>query len=196
MTAIPRNGRPTLGWWALALLFASGALLAAEVPQGEVAVRWEGDAVVVEARVVLDVHPARAWEVLSGYEKYPSFLSDLHTSKVVYRSEDLITVHQEGVLRVLVFRLPVSAVLTVHEEPPTRITARAVSGSFRSLTGRYDLMPAPGGLRFTYVGHMVPAFRVPSFIGLWAVRRAAERHFNEMIAEMVRSQLGCGGARC
>lgn len=159
-------------------------------PAVEVQAHWEADAVLVHATAVLPVDQAQAWHVLSGYERYPAFLSDLRSSRVVARHGDTLVVQQEGVLRVLLFRLPVSAVLHVHEQPPWRITAQAVSGSFRAMSGSYDLEPVAGGLRFTYSGRVEPAFRVPAFLSVYAVRGTVERHFRELVGAI----LDAGGA--
>jgi ribosome-associated toxin RatA of RatAB toxin-antitoxin module len=146
----------------------------------------EGDFVVVSATVDLPVTPSLAWSVLTDYDNYPRFISSMDRSKVVSRGPDGLVLEQQSEIGVLFFVQRVEVRLAVIEDPPRSIVSRSIDGSFRDLTGRYELVPIEGGVRLRYTGRWVPAFAMPPLVGMALVRYSLEKHFSEMMAEILR----------
>lgn len=144
----------------------------------------EGEAVIVEARAALHVDLAIAWEVLTGYDRYPQFIPDLTSSRVLSRSGSDVVVEQKGQLAFLVFRLPLEVTMNVSERPRTGISSRAIGGTFREMTGSYELAQAGEDLQLTYSGRMVPRFGLLSLMGTAAVKAAVEKQFGALVREM------------
>jgi len=146
----------------------------------------EGEFIVVNAAAELPVAPSAAWEVLSDYERYAEFIPDMRSSRVLFRGANGTVVEQKGEFGFLFFRQAVEVRMAVLEFAPRRIVARAISGSFRELAGRYEINDVPGGVRISYLGRLLPDFPLPPFIGLAVVRHDMEKQFSAMIEEIAR----------
>jgi hypothetical protein len=176
--------------------FRAGALLAialvvaraAHAAPAEIVVEAtrEGDAYVITARGDLDADAGLAWRVLTEYDRYPVFVPDLHSSRTVSRGADGAVVEQRGEMSFLWVRVPLEVRYEIRERPPSIVESRATSGSFREMTGRYELVQNGGTLRVAYTGRLVPGFALPPLIGTFAVRRNVERQFTAMIGEIER----------
>jgi hypothetical protein len=107
-------------------------------------------------------------------------------SRVVSRTGDTLLVEQKGEFGVLFFRQPVELWLEVVETPRKTIVARTVGGSFREMTGRYDIEEMRGRVRISYAGHFVPGFALPPFLGIVAIRHTAATQLTAMVEEIMR----------
>ncbi len=170
------------------LVFALLAARAAHAAPAEIVVEAtrDGDAYVITARGDLDADAGLAWRVLTEYDRYPAFVPDLHSSRTVWRGADGAVVEQRGEMRFLWFRVPLEVKYEIRERPPSIVESRATGGSFREMTGRYELLQNGATLRVAYTGRLVPDFAMPPLIGTFAVRRNVERQFTAMIAEIER----------
>ena len=147
----------------------------------------QGDAVNVYAEVRLDADPKIAWDVLSDYDHLAEFVPDMSYSRVLSRDGNKVIVEQKGEFGVLFFRQAIELKLEILETPHRTIVAHAVGGSFREMSGRYDLDEVRGGgVRIGYVGHFVPAFPLPTFLGIIGVRHTAAAQLSALVDEIVR----------
>ena len=144
------------------------------------------DAVTVYAEVRLDVDPRIAWDVLSDYDHLAQFIPDMSESRVVSRNGHTVIVEQKGEFGVLFFHQPIELRLEIVETPRTSIVARAVGGSFREMSGRYDLDESGGSIRISYAGRFVPGFPLPAFLGIIGVRHTAATQLAALVDEIVR----------
>jgi carbon monoxide dehydrogenase subunit G len=149
----------------------------------------ENDAYVISARGDVVADEAVAWRVLTDYDRYAAFIPDLQASRTVSRSRDAAVVEQRGELRFLFIRFPLEVRYAVREQPPTVVESRATSGSFRAMTGRYELRRNGAALRLVYTGRLVPDFAMPPLIGTIAVRMTVERQFTAMVEEIERQSV-------
>jgi ribosome-associated toxin RatA of RatAB toxin-antitoxin module len=170
---------------ALLLLIGASAAAGQDI---HVEARRDGDAVLVEARAQLKAEPHLAWEVLTGYDQYARFVPDLMSSAILARSGNTALVEQKGVAGFFLFRFPLEVRMAVTEQPYEQVAARAISGTFKEMTGLYRLDPDGEELRFTYSGRLVPAFRLPPLIGTTAVRIAVEKQFAALVREILRRE--------
>jgi ribosome-associated toxin RatA of RatAB toxin-antitoxin module len=145
----------------------------------------DGDAVEVEAVAELAVSPARAWEVLTDYNRLSQFVPDLHESRVVSREGARAVVEQKGAARFLFFTYPIEVRLAVTEYPRQRIESHAVAGNFRELRSVYTLEPREGGVRLRYQGRLVPDFQLPLF-HTYVLKSNVEATFRAMVEEIER----------
>ena len=170
----------------LALVACLAPCAAAAQPIGLETYR-QGDAVNVYAEVRLDVDPKIAWDVLSDYDHLAEFIPDMSYSRVLSRDGDKVIVEQKGDFGVLFFRQPIELKLEIVETPRRTIVAHAVGGSFREMSGRYDLESGEGrGVRISYAGHFVPGFALPPFLGIIGVRHTAAVQLTALVDEIVR----------
>jgi ribosome-associated toxin RatA of RatAB toxin-antitoxin module len=170
---------------ALLLLLAAGT---ANSQQIKVEAHRDGDAVLVEARAHLKADAHLAWDVLTGYDQYARFVPDLKSSEILARAGNTAIVEQRGVAGFFLFRFPLEVRLAVTEQPYEQVSAQAIAGNFKEMTGLYRLVPEGEELRFTYSGRLVPAFGLPPLIGTAAVRIAVERQFAALVREILRRE--------
>ena len=124
-----------------ALLVPVWSALAQEV---SVVSRREGEAVIVEALTELAVTPEQAWGPLTDYDNLARFIPDMQQSRVIERTGQRVLVEQQGSAGLFFLRRSIEVRLDIEESPHAWITARAVSGSFREMQGRYDIEPVAG----------------------------------------------------
>jgi ribosome-associated toxin RatA of RatAB toxin-antitoxin module len=145
-----------------------------------------GDAVEIQASAMLDVDRATAWQVLTGYDRYPEFIPDLRVSRIIARHGSMVTVEQSGEAVLWLFRMPIDVTYEIQEFPPDRLEARVVAGSLRALTSSYSLTPTAPGVRLDFTGHVVPGFALFGDLEQWVVRENIARQFQAIVDEIGR----------
>jgi ribosome-associated toxin RatA of RatAB toxin-antitoxin module len=145
-----------------------------------------GDTIDIHASAPLKADAETAWRVLTAYDRYPEFIPDLRTSRVVARHGAIVTVEQSGDARVWLLPLPLDITFEIVELPPSSLRSRAVSGSLRALESSYELTPAAPGMRLDYVGHVAPGFELFGSIELQAVKQNVARQFQALADEIER----------
>jgi ribosome-associated toxin RatA of RatAB toxin-antitoxin module len=175
----------------LLLVCASAVATAADV---SVQATRDGDAVEVEAVAEIPVSLARAWAVLTDYNRLSEFVPDLHESRVVSRQGTSAVVEQKGAARFLFLSYPIEVRLAVTEQPRRRIESRAVAGNFRELRSVYTLEPREGGVRLRYQGRLVPDFQLPLF-HTYVLKSNVEATFRAMVEEIERDPKAATSAR-
>ena len=78
--------------------------------------------------------------------------------------------------------------MAVTEQPYEQVSAQAISGNFKEMTGLYRLVAEGDELSFTYSGRLVPAFGLPPLIGTTMIRVAVERQFTALVREILRRE--------
>jgi ribosome-associated toxin RatA of RatAB toxin-antitoxin module len=168
--------------------FALLLLLVARAQAADVVVQASrhGDVLHIEASCRIDADAHDAWQVMTDYDRLSEFIPGMIASRVVTRAGRALVIEQKGEARLLWFRYPIEVTLAVEEFPYERITARAVAGNFKALTGIYHLDPRERPIRLRYSGRMTPDFFVPPLVGALILRRNVERQFSALIDEIVR----------
>jgi hypothetical protein len=88
-----------------------------------------------------------------------------------------------------VFHFKVEVTFLVAEEPRISIRSRALSGTFREMTGTYLLAQEGEVVHLTYTGRLVPNFLLPPLIGTAAVKSAIQKQFAALVKEIQRRAL-------
>jgi hypothetical protein len=148
------------------------------VLQGELVVSW-GDVEVAAGREL-------AFEVLTDYDRMDEYLPGMIDSTVVSRRAHGAVVDQVAEEGVLFFKRRLSVRLEIDESPPGLLTMRALAGSFKELTGTYEVTRRHGHTLIEYRGRFVPDFELPAMIGLYAVRQSLRRHLDALAGEIDR----------
>jgi len=178
----------------LALAAAWNAPCVAQSQDLSIRTGRDGEFVTVSATVVLKVDPRIVWAVLTDYDHLARFIPDLKSSRVISRDGNKVRVEQNGQAGFFFYTEPINVTLELHEEPPTRITARGVEGNVKGLETRYELHSSEAGVKLDYSGRFVPDFSIPPLIGMPIVSRLIERRFRAMIDEMKRRDALARGA--
>jgi ribosome-associated toxin RatA of RatAB toxin-antitoxin module len=179
---------------AISCLLLVGVAAVATAADVSVQATRDGDALEVEAVADLAVGLARAWEVLTDYNRFSQFVPDLRESRVISREGGNAVVEQKGQARFLFFSYPIEVRLAVTEFPRERIESRAIAGNFRELRCTYTLEPREGGVRLRYQGRLVPDFQLPLF-HTYVLKSNVEATFRAMVEEIERDPKAATSAR-
>lgn len=178
----------------VALAFLAGLLAVDAAAQDvEIATRRRGEALEIEGRARLEVPIAVAWAVLTDYEHLPRFIPGILASRVASRDGASLVLEQAGEIGMLLFSVGVEARLAVEEAPYRSISSRGLSGSFRSMQGRYDLREAGGAIEFRYSGTIVPDAWLPAFVGDGVLAAQVDAQFRALVREIARRASGGAG---
>jgi ribosome-associated toxin RatA of RatAB toxin-antitoxin module len=146
-----------------------------------------GEAIEIVARAEIRTNAEHAWAVLTAYERYAEFIPDVATSRVVTRNGSTLVLDLTGAVGVLWWREPVAVRLAVSETAPRRVRSRMISGTLQALEGQYELARAPGGVRLTYTGRIVPDSRQRGLLERFIVHLNVSRQFGALVAEIERA---------
>ena len=127
-----------------------------------------------------------AWAVLTAYDHYAEFIPDLKSSEILGRAGETAIVHQKGEAGFFLFHFPMEVTFSVTERPPSEISSRAISGTFKEMTSAYTLAQDGSGVSLSYSGRLVPDFLLPPLIGTAAVKAAVEKQFGALVKEIQR----------
>ena len=176
------------------LLVTAGA--SAAEPRVQVGVTRSGEAFIVDATVDAPVLIATAWRTLTDFERMPAILTNLKSSRVTSRDENMLLVKQEGVARYGLFSFGFQSEREVRLVPMERIVSRNLSGTLKRMSSESVLTQTDGGqsVQIRYHAEIVADSAMARMFGASFVRHETTEQFRSMVAEMTRRQAG-GGAR-
>lgn len=152
------------------------------------------DTIDIRASANLRANPAATWRVLTDYDRYPEFIPDLRTSRVIARRGATVTVEQSGSATLWLLKIPVEITFEITETPPYELRSRAIAGSLRAISSTYALKPTALGTRLEYVGRVAPGFELFAAIEEAAVRQSISRQFQALVDEIEQQTASEGGA--
>lgn len=161
-------------------------LVPAQAAEVTVNASRSGDTLRVEASAEFEGSLERAWQVLTDYGRFATFVPDLQVSRIVSREGNSALVEQKGAARLLFWSYPMEVRLSITEYPFERIESRSVAGNFREMSNTYTLEMRSGTIYLAYSGRMVPDFYVPPLIGTLALAQNVESTFRALVSEMER----------
>ena len=168
---------------ASALAATASAAAAADV---DIDVHRAEGVVVIDARAELKADPATAWRVLTDYARYTEFVPGMRESRVVERRGTHAIVAQSAEAPVWFARMPVEITYDIDEFPPSRIESSAKADALRALDSRYQISPAPEGVRLAYEGRVAPRSAWLGGIEQYALRRAIVAEFRALADRIER----------
>ncbi|MDB5101547.1 MAG: cyclase/dehydrase [Cyanobacteria bacterium RYN_339] len=137
--------------------------------KGEVVVHevTVADGAAVEAIFYVAAPPAAAIGVLWDHEKFPQFMPNAKTSRVLERHANDIVLEQVG------GQGPVNVTLvTKRHRAGNHIDWTLVRGDVARNDGSWDAAAAPGGTMLTYKVHVVPKGPVPARVTSFLQKQA------------------------
>jgi hypothetical protein len=138
----------------------------------------------VTARFTVAAPPAVVLEVLTDYENIPRFMREVTRSVVRERAPGSAVVEQEAQARVMLFSKTIHLLLAIREQAQG-ITFVDTSGrSFTAYAGGWGVTGGPGDTTVVYELEARPAFDVPKFILVRALRNDSTRMIERLRAEI------------
>jgi hypothetical protein len=177
----------------LLLVFAlflphSATTAPAGAAQVAVNVSQSGETFLIDASIDVPVAAATAWEVMTDFDHMTDIVGNLRSSEVRSRSGNIWIVRQSGVARYGLLSFAFDSEREIRLEPPSRILARQLSGSAKSLESEAKLMPAETGVQIRYHAATVIDSVPARLFGASFLRHEVEEQFHEMAREMLRRQ--------
>ena len=130
---------------------------------------------------------AAVWDVLADYERIPSFVSSMRSSRVrETRSDGALLVEQEAIGDAYFLSRTVRLLLEVRRSPAVMLFADVGLKDFSAYSGSWAAEATPMGARVTYRLRARPRFRAPSFILRGAMKRGARKLLDQVRAEILR----------
>ena len=181
------------------LLLVLGAALpgtAQTAAPGGVIVQEQQGLYRVTARFTVAAPPAAVLEVLTDYENIPRFMRDVTRSVVRERAAGSAIVEQEAQARVMLFSKTIHLLLAIREQAHGLTFVDTSGRSFTSYTGGWGVFGGPDETTVVYELEARPAFDVPRFVLVRALRNDSTRMIERLRAEMTaRSQAAAAAAR-
>jgi len=153
----------------------------------EVRVQVEGRAVDVSAHFLVAASPREVWEVLTDFENMGRFVSNVDSSEVLSRKDNVVQIRQRGRARFgpLSYRFDSLREMTL--TPYTRIQSRQLRGELLDeMAGDTHIIPAGASTQVVYHARSVSRQDIPPIIGKAFIRSETEEQFMEMQAEILR----------
>jgi hypothetical protein len=147
-----------------------------------------GEAFIVDATVDVPVAPRMAWEVMTDFDHMAGFLGNLKSSQVVSRNGNTWIVTQHGVAHYGLLSFSFASEREMHLEPLTRILARQVTGTAKSMQSEAKIIPANAGVQIKYHAETVIESTLARLFGTSFLRHEVEEQFLGMGREMLRRQ--------
>jgi hypothetical protein len=144
-----------------------------------------GGTFLARGSIDLPVPPQSAFTILTDYERLPTFITAMDSSRVLQRDSTGVLVRQIGTAALVVPRR-VRIDLRFTEDAPRILRFEIASGDFPVYYGSWKLDPAPPGSRLVYTLTMKPPSFIPQFIVRPFVERLLCRTLRQVRAECQR----------
>lgn len=172
-----------------AVLACALALLAAEA-RGQARVsltRLPDKSFVVSGTFDAPSSTAAVWDVLTDYERIPSFVSSMRLSRVKEsRRDGTVLVEQEAVGGMFLLSKRVRVLLSVRRDDGRLSFSDTALSDFRSYDGEWSVRATSSGVAVAYHLRAVPAFSAPGFVVRRAMSKGARQLLEQVRAEILR----------
>ncbi|MBU6484938.1 MAG: SRPBCC family protein [Betaproteobacteria bacterium] len=196
LRAVPASGRrlPARGTLVVAVLLVLVVALplraAAAASPGssdiDVAVRRDGEAIVVDVNLAVRASPREVWDVLTDYDHMARFVSTLTKSRIVGHADGRLMVAQTSRFRVGLVAINFDSVREVELIPPREIRSRVVEGDMKASAFTTHLVPEADATRIINHARYIPDRWIPPVIGLALLKTETRMQFSDLRAEILR----------
>ena len=145
-----------------------------------------GSEITVHVDCPVDAPRSIVWEVLTDYDHMARFLSNLESSAVNERTDNVLRVHQTG----KVSKGPVTVKFDNLREvllfPQREIRSRLISGDLKASEFITRIAEIDNRLHIVNTGRYTPNMWVPPFVGPALIEAETRKQFGEIRAEILR----------
>lgn len=167
---------------------APHAAAASPDPDLDVKVQIVGEEIRAQVSLFVRASSDRVWDVVTDYERAPTYTPDLQVSRVVSRSGDTLRLLQKGRVRLGPFAMPVETVRDIRQVAPMRTEARLVGGSMKKYDSTTEVVREADGTRLIVRSEAIPDSAFAGFVGESMVRRETIERFKLLRAEILRRE--------
>jgi hypothetical protein len=123
---------------------------------------------------------------LTDFDNMTAILSNLTSSKIVRRNDNLLLLRQEGRARYGIFTYTFASEREILLEPMRRILSRQISGNARSFESVVSMTPTEQGTAIRYHAEIVPDSGMARLFGGPFIQHEVEEQWIALGAEMLR----------
>lgn len=152
----------------------------------EVSAKKVADTVVIDVSMLVSATPREAWDVLTDYDKMPSFLPNLQVSKIISRSPTRLQVAQKGGVSHGPITITFDVIRDVQLKPYSEVISHVVSGNLKQVDGTTRIAAEGEATRVTFHSVSIPNVWVPPGIGPSMIESETRDQFGDMRAEILR----------
>lgn len=160
----------------------------AHADETEVAVTLarEGDALIIDAIMLVPVTPQEAWAVLADFDHFADFVPNMQLSRSVSKPGEPLRIEQKGKARYGLLSFSYESLREVELFPYETLKSRVIKGNMKKMETLTRLSVENGGTRIHYHNEAVPDFWLPPLIGPVFIRHEVGEQFRAFIREMLR----------
>jgi carbon monoxide dehydrogenase subunit G len=180
---------------ALTVVLATGSAQGA-TPEGssDIAVRVDiqGEVVRVEVELAVAATPQEVWDVITDFEHLPQFISNITSSKIIFREGNVVRVSQTGKTSVGPFAFDFQSVRELTLTPIEKFESRMLSGNMKRFRGTTQIEAAEEKTRIRYKSEAVPDTALPISLGRSMIESETREHYQEIRKEVLRRKRAAG----
>jgi hypothetical protein len=172
----------------LAFLACAASPVRAAGNTDDISVRAEKDGATIRVRVDCPVMAPQAvvWDVLTDYDRMPSFIGNLEQSVVRMRLGNRLQVYQKGRAERGPLSIKFENVREVELVPRSEIRSRVISGDNMPASFTTRIEERDGRLHIRNDGVYTPSMWVPPVIGTSLIEAETRKQFGEIRDEILR----------
>ncbi len=152
----------------------------------EITIQNDGEQIIVDATFTVPVRPQLVWETLTDFNNIPKFISSVHSSKVIKRTDNILYVSQDSIIKVGILTFSFESLRQINLFPFWKIRERMIRGNMRKMEETTQLLLEGNHTRIAYHASIVPDMWVQKFIGQVFIEDEAREQFQEIIKEILR----------
>jgi len=168
-------------------LLVAGTALASD-KDIDVSVRVDGRRVRVDASFFVAASLTDVWAVMTDFDHFAEFISNLKSSRILARTGNVITVEQAGEAAVGPIKFPFESVREIRLMPFDSVLSKSVSGTLQEFEGQTRFLAEGLGTRVTYHSDAVSKLWIPPFVGSGFIERETREQLSEFQNEIARRQ--------
>lgn len=149
-------------------------------------VQKNGDTVITDLSITIPATPKETWDVLVDFDHMADFLTNLQSSKVLEKNNNVWTVAQKGQTSHAGFSFAFESVRDVTLKPYELIQSHLTGGTLKKHDTLTVLTPVLGGTRVVYHAESISGVWVPPLLGTSVVEAEVRKQFEGMQAEILK----------
>lgn len=142
--------------------------------------------ITVDVELTVAASLQEVWQVLTDYEHMAQIVSNVESSKVNRRTDNMVEVEQKSRTAFGPFRFSFDNVREVELSPYERIRSRVVRGDMIGSEFTTHVIPDGTSTRIVNHGEFVPTVWIPPVIGPAFLEAQTRKQFMEMRDEILR----------
>jgi hypothetical protein len=152
----------------------------------DVRVQVTGDAVVVDAIMIVAARQAETWAVMTDFDHMAEFISNLQASSVLSRNGDVLQVAQKGKASAGLLSFAFESVREIRLTPMDKVQSHGISGTLKKFDGLTQFAAEGETTRVTYHAESISSRWIPPGIGPSFIESETREQFAEMRREVLR----------